>query len=249
MSNKSYVYVIFRLDGSPCYVGKGCGKRWKLHAKNARNPHLRNIYQSAGGDLPIIKVREGLSHDKACDTEVALIKAIGRKGNGGPLTNMTDGGDGVRGHIYTEELREKRRIQVSERSPEWLSRFTNAGRVARRGAKASAETLEKLRLSHLGFKRTKESIQKAADKNRGKKRSPEFCASMKMRKGEKRSDQARENMRLGALGKVHSEAHKAAMSASGKRRFESQDERKRQSLISTLGWVTRRKNLADHNGT
>jgi hypothetical protein len=30
-----YVYVLFRLDGEPFYVGKGRGRRWKFHATTA----------------------------------------------------------------------------------------------------------------------------------------------------------------------------------------------------------------------
>lgn len=96
-----YVYVIFRLNGVPCYVGKGMGGRWKDHVTNARNPHLRNIYLQAGVHLPIIKVRENLSEAAAFATEMALIAAIGRKKDGGPLVNLTDGGDGPTGFVPT----------------------------------------------------------------------------------------------------------------------------------------------------
>lgn len=101
-----YVYVYFRpWDGSPCYVGKGRGKRW-LHFSKKRNPHLRNIIAKAGGELPCVKIREGLTEVEAFAIESTFIKAIGR-GKNGPLVNMTDGGEGVSGLIVSAETRAK----------------------------------------------------------------------------------------------------------------------------------------------
>ncbi len=49
------------------------------------------------GEIPKVKIRENVSELEALATEVALIKAIGRIDlRTGPLTNMTDGGDGWR---------------------------------------------------------------------------------------------------------------------------------------------------------
>ena len=91
-----YVYIWFRPDGIPCYVGKGQGNRW-LRTR-PHNRHLKNIIVKAkreGKDIPKIKVRVGLTEAEAFDTEVAFIAAIGRCKNGGPLVNFTDGGEGV----------------------------------------------------------------------------------------------------------------------------------------------------------
>ena len=46
-------------------------------------------------EIPKLRVRENLTEDEAFETEIALILAIGRADRGsGPLTNMTDGGEG-----------------------------------------------------------------------------------------------------------------------------------------------------------
>jgi hypothetical protein len=95
----AYVYIIFRPDGSPCYAGKGKGQRWTSDKERAKhNPHFAAIWKKAqkeGKELPRIKIREGLTDAEAFEIEIALIKAIGRQKDGGPLTNMTDGGDGL----------------------------------------------------------------------------------------------------------------------------------------------------------
>jgi hypothetical protein len=100
-----YVYIWFRNNGVPCYVGKGQGGRWKDHVKSARNPHLANIFAKANSDMPVVIVREGLTEEQAFETEVALIKAIGRKIDKGPLVNLTDGGDGVSGLVHSDHTR------------------------------------------------------------------------------------------------------------------------------------------------
>src|ERR1700731_458275 len=116
-----YVYVIFRPDGSPCYVGKGCGVRWKAHRRRSHTWRLEKIIKKAGGELPIVLVRTGLSHEQALEDEIAFIKAIGRS-PAGPLVNMTDGGDGCVGFSR-------------KRPPEEAARIGRLSGVARLGKK------------------------------------------------------------------------------------------------------------------
>lgn len=90
-----YVYILFRPNGHPCYVGKGQGDRWLHHERRPSNRHLKRIIRKAGGTIPRIKVREDLLETEAFETEIALITAIGRKDLGrGPLVNLTGGGEG-----------------------------------------------------------------------------------------------------------------------------------------------------------
>lgn len=98
MANDFYVYVYYRPDGSPCYVGKGRGQRWLHHEQKGKcsNHRLAAIIKRAGGSLPKVKIREGLLSTDACKIEIAFIAAIGR-GRKGPLVNMTNGGEGLGG--------------------------------------------------------------------------------------------------------------------------------------------------------
>jgi len=107
MKNVYYVYVYFRLTGEPCYVGKGSENRFMKHLTRETNAHLRSIIKQAGGDLPRVIIRNGLSERDAFATEIALIKAIGREAHGGPLVNLTDGGEGPSGMICSDETRSK----------------------------------------------------------------------------------------------------------------------------------------------
>jgi hypothetical protein len=90
-----YVYVICRPNGTPCYIGKGRGRRWIRHATSSHNPHLANIYKNHG-NLPIYKAAASLTEKQAFQIEISLIAFFGRSPNG-TLVNMTDGGDGTSG--------------------------------------------------------------------------------------------------------------------------------------------------------
>lgn len=112
-----YVYILFRPNGIPCYVGKGKDHRIKYHERvgsNHYNKHLARIIAKAGGSLPNLTLREGLSERDAFAMEIAFIAAIGRINSGGPLVNLTDGGEGISGLSHTEKSKEKMRKPKSE---------------------------------------------------------------------------------------------------------------------------------------
>jgi hypothetical protein len=103
-----YVYILFRLNGIPCYVGKGKGDRWVRHEGRAKhkNKHLGSIIDQARAEdkeLPKVKVAEGLTEENAFELERLLIGLMGR-GDEGPLVNLTDGGDGASGYKPSAEL-------------------------------------------------------------------------------------------------------------------------------------------------
>lgn len=128
-----YVYVLFRPTGEPCYVGKGCRQRWTSHERRQTyaNPHLARIIAAAGGAIPRVKVREGLSDPEAIEIEIALIAAIGRE-TAGPLVNLTDGGQGKRGRVLSSETKAKisASVKVAWQDPEIAARKSAALRLA-----------------------------------------------------------------------------------------------------------------------
>ena len=102
-----YVYAIFDPNGVPRYIGKGTGRRLDQHESDAvrgRHPNgrLSALILKAGGSLPKVKLRQGLTNDEACLIERAFIAALGR-GSRGPLLNMTDGGEGAEGRFMSAE--------------------------------------------------------------------------------------------------------------------------------------------------
>jgi hypothetical protein len=99
MSN-FYVYVYYRRDGTPFYVGKGKGKRYLLHINeairyNKTQKHKEILAFLNDGELPTIsKIVENVSEEFAFLVEEEFIEKYGRIDLGtGCLCNMTNGGD------------------------------------------------------------------------------------------------------------------------------------------------------------
>jgi hypothetical protein len=127
-----YVYIKFRPDGRPCYVGKGRGIRYRVNHR-PHNRHLQAITKAAGGKLMTKIVRRGLTEVAAFALERSLIAGIKREVNGGPLVNQTDGGDGISGHRHSAEDRRVMGDLVRARwsNPVWKERAIvaqNAGK-------------------------------------------------------------------------------------------------------------------------
>lgn len=185
MSNHFYTYAAFRPNGVICYIGKGSGGRLFSHLKKSHNLYLARIIKKAGGAIPIVKIRAGLTEAEAFETEKALIRAIGRITNGGPLVNMTDGGEGVVGHTRTPEQRARMsvarkgiapsaeaRVKISAKlkgrpkSPEHCAAVSAAKKGVSHGP-LSAAHCESLRVAHTGLKRSEEAkaAMRAAQQN------------------------------------------------------------------------------------
>ena len=103
MEKKYYVYVHRRAsDGRPFYVGKGCGRR--AFVKYGRGPYWQNIVRKHGYSVVIVK--DGMSEVCASSLEKALIYVIGLQN----LCNVSPGGDGMRGFVFSAETLEKMRL-------------------------------------------------------------------------------------------------------------------------------------------
>lgn len=173
----TYVYRDPSRDMEPFYVGKGSHKRAYDHTKRKdRHPMTHRIQlMKKTGIEPDIEIIPAINEDHAFFIEACLIKVMGRKDLGlGSLLNMTDGGDGVSGHIRTTEWR----AMISSvhkgkiRSDETRTRMSKAfkGRIY------SAETRAKM--SAAAKNRTAEHKEKLARVNIGRKASPETRAKL-----------------------------------------------------------------------
>lgn len=214
--NDFYVYVIFRPNGVPCYVGKGQGGRWRAHVKNSHNMHLLRIYALADRKLPIVKIREDLSEAAAFETEIALISAMGRADRGnGPLVNLTDGGDGASGHTKSAECRAK--ISAKNKGIKRTAAQIEQMRKNSLGRKQSEETIRKRVAVITGRVSSAETRAKISSRLRGKRKSAEHIARMSAdRKGRPVSQEAREKVRAALKGRPKTPEHNAAVSAAKK---------------------------------
>ena len=146
MTEEYYVYAYLREDGTPYYIGKG--KRDRAYSKTGRR------FKAPPKDRIII-ILQNLTEEQAFSNEIDFILFYGRKDNGtGILRNLTDGGEGVSGHIQSEETKRK------------LSK-ASMGNKKMLGKKHSEETKKKLVECNTGRKHSEESKRKISEATKG----------------------------------------------------------------------------------
>jgi hypothetical protein len=262
---KFYVYVLYRdvavID--PFYVGKGHGNRINYHdrllEKGKRvNRHKNNTIRQclkAHGFVPKQLYADRLTEQEAFYLERYLISLWGRRDKGtGCLTNMTDGGEGTAGCIYSAEQRARNSAARKgkpghPKSPEERAKLSAALtgkrkseahkeklRQANLGKTQSQETKAKNSASNTGRIRSLETCQKLSEALTGRERSPEHCANIsKAKKGKKqapdviaRQVESRARTMAGRpgpnLGRVFSAEVRARMRAGHLRRKQQQAE-------------------------
>jgi hypothetical protein len=160
----AYVYRHIRLDkNEPFYIGIGNQSNHKRaydYSKNRRNKIWLDIVAKTEYEVEVIF--DEFSWEEACDKEREFIALYGRKDlKTGTLANMTDGGDGVVGILFTDEHKRK----IGEKS---IGRFY------------SEETRSKMGKAQLGNKKyllrttpQEEINKKVSLANKGKIRSEE----------------------------------------------------------------------------
>lgn len=206
-----YIYCYFRPDtGEPCYIGKGRGARWKQHLYKSTNIHLRRIIAKAGKEIPYVKLHINLTEDQANAYEIALIKAIKREPDG-PLVNLTDGGEGLSGHIHSDESRKK--MSASHYGKKRPLGTGSKIAAALYGRKHSPEARVKIALFRRGKKMSSETIAKIVVATRGRKQSPDHIekriAPLRGRKGRKHTPEHIAKVRS-ALRRSHRQKHPPA---------------------------------------
>lgn len=186
-----YIYVVFRLDGTPCYVGKGCGNRWQHHAnkKRSKNRHFKAIAELSTQPLPCVKVCNDLTEAEAFAYEIIWIKALGRECDGGILTNVLPGGQ--------------------------TSSVKNMGRTP------SAATRQKIRQALIGRTLPSEVLEKISAATKGRKHTEARRAITRaaILAAYEKDPTYRERVAEGARG-MRSAATREAMVAGQKRRWQ-----------------------------
>jgi len=140
------VYRHTRLDNHEVfYVGIGKTEK-RAYDKSSRSRFWKNIALKHGHNVELLA--KDLSWEDACELECLLIEEYGRKDLGtGQLVNMTDGGDGVKGH-----------------SPEAIKKM----RAAHIGRVQSKEEIAKRVAATTGKKRTAETKRKQSEAAKGR---------------------------------------------------------------------------------
>jgi hypothetical protein len=158
------VYSHTRLDNNTIfYIGIGNSEK-RAFSKHSRNNYWNNVVSKT--DYKVEILFKNLSWEDACKKEVELISLYGRKDfEKGLLVNMTDGGDGVKGHSqetikkitkhHIGRIQSKEEIQKRIESRKGYSHSEETKLKmsdARIGIVFSEEHLINLSLSHMGQK-------------------------------------------------------------------------------------------------
>ena len=158
----AYVYRHTRLDNNQVfYIGIGSSKNYKrAYSKENRNKHWHNVASKHGYNVDVLLT--DLTWEEACEVEKSLISKIGRRDLGtGTLVNMTEGGDGVIGVVFTEE-------RCRKHSEKMKGRFTKEDHHMY-GKKFSEEVRRKMSEGSKGMKHSEETIKKLSENKKGSK--------------------------------------------------------------------------------
>ena len=123
--NKFYIYVFmdstkignfkygeYEFEYEPFYIGKGTSDRIitsKCDKRTFKSNKIKSI-KNLGGQVVSRKLHENISFEDSITLEKQIIQKIGRRDlDLGPLTNLTDGGDGRLNGRNSPESTEKSR--------------------------------------------------------------------------------------------------------------------------------------------
>lgn len=108
---KTGIYCIENIVNEKKYIGKGknittrwSDHKWKLKNKIHDNKHLQNAWDKYGEENFKLWIIEECKESELIEKEIFYISLYNTKNTG---YNMTDGGDGIPGHIHSEETKIK----------------------------------------------------------------------------------------------------------------------------------------------
>jgi hypothetical protein len=145
-----YVYAHFDDRGIIFYIGKGQGDRAYNGVaggiKRRSQYWCRHVEKYCAAGKPSVTILfSDMPESIALATEKKWIGMLGRSNlNRGQLVNLTDGGEGVSGRVYSESTRKKMSDKAKIRGCQV--------RGWNKGIKSSDQTRSKLSLSHMGQK-------------------------------------------------------------------------------------------------
>lgn len=203
----AYLYRHIRLDkNEPFYIGIGSDSNYKrANSIKDRNIFWENIVNKASYEVEIIL--DDLTWEDACKKEMEFIDLYGRRDiQKGSLCNLTNGGEGAKGVIFSE----KRKKTISNKYKGEKNPFY--------GKKHSSEIIEKLK--NLAQNRSPEVNKKIALANSKnvvpEERKVRISNSTKGEKnhfyGKKHTKKARLKISKKATGRRKSDEHKDKIS-------------------------------------
>jgi hypothetical protein len=177
------VYLHRRMDTNEVfYVGIGVDEK-RPYSKYGRNKYWINIVNKHGYTVEIL--HENISYQECKIIEIDLIDKYGRKDLGtGSLCNLTDGGDGIFGIVFSEESRRKMSKSaigktVSQETRKKLSELNTGEKHPMFGKTHSDESRRKMSESAIGKTVSQETKRKISENTKGRKHSEETIKKLR----------------------------------------------------------------------
>ncbi|MEY3393663.1 MAG: Flavobacterium phage Fpv2 [Pseudomonadota bacterium] len=158
----AYLYRHIRLDkNEPFYIGIGSDATYKrANSHFGRNKYWHNIVAKTDYEVEILL--DNITWDYALNKEIEFIELYGRRIDGGILSNLTKGGDGVLG-FKNPKLAERNKTGI------W------------KGKKHTEETKLLMSLNSKGVKKSPLAIERMIASKVGKgigKNNPKYYAAV-----------------------------------------------------------------------
>jgi group I intron endonuclease len=171
------IYLLTNTINGKQYVGQtvySLKNRWWKHCwsvRNGSNLHLHNAMRKYGPDAFTREILEHTTIEDVNARETYWIAELNTREHG---YNMTEGGEGTRGIIRSEEYRAKQRVAKTGKkySNETRSRMS----AAHIGKRFSDESRARMCIAQKGRRKSAEHRAKLSAANMGKKLSPETIA-------------------------------------------------------------------------
>ena len=194
-----YVYIWKRPGNIPFYVGIGKTKnRWDPLRSKKRNLHCQRIILMEGITNIQVSIIDNLTKFDASRIEQTLIWYYGRADLGiGPLTNLTDGGDGIQNITPISKLKMSTKAKANSTI---RAEAIRGDKNPMRNPEIYKRAVEKMRLPEITKKYS-------GDNNPAKR--PEVRAKLKAKWQEPEYQETQRNARTGL--KRHTEEHKAKL--------------------------------------
>jgi hypothetical protein len=177
-----YTYAWLRESGTPYYIGRGTKRRaWRTGSPSKDR---------------VLILKDHLTFEESVKHEIYMIFVLGRKDLGtGILRNLTDGGDGSLGRVWTPTEETRRKISEAlkgrPKSKEHLE-AVSAALVGRSFSEEHRENLSKAWEKRKQIPVSQETRDKISNLHKGRKRSEEtrrkISESAKLREQRKRNN-------------------------------------------------------------
>jgi hypothetical protein len=156
-----YTYGHYKADSKQLfYIGKGKDRR--AHEKDSRSDYWRNIVNKHGYTVEIFAEWE--SEKDAFIHEKFLIDCFR---NLTTLCNLTDGGDGCSGYVWSDEQKAKLKLRLhpnlGKKTPEHVRKQIGLTQLGVSRGPQKKEHSEKIALAHKGKIKSKEHVKKMAE--------------------------------------------------------------------------------------